>query len=260
MAIIYSYPIITSLTNDDRLIISDMDSTTGNPTKSVTLSTLKSFISGTPGAGGVTGTGTTNKIPLWTNGPSGVIGDSLLQQDVGGTEVQLSGNLSMKANDLLDVNGETGTAGQILSSLGTGNGVDWVDATNDVPYVDGSSNRIARTEDVTNGNTSLGHNALQVIDAAGALYNTALGTEAGTDITTGDNNTSIGYRTLYTATTQNNNTAVGYLALTVCTSDNNVAVGSNAGLLLNSGSDNVIIGYDAGKALTSGQKHEALVI
>ena len=33
MAIIYSYPIITSLTNDDRLIISDMDSTTGNPTK-----------------------------------------------------------------------------------------------------------------------------------------------------------------------------------------------------------------------------------
>ena len=118
MAIIYSYPVITSLANDDRLIISDMDSTTGNPTKSVALSTLKSFISGTPGAGGVSGAGTTNKIPLWTNGPSGVIGDSLLQQDVGGTEVQLTGNLSMKANDLLDVNGETGTAGQLLSSLG----------------------------------------------------------------------------------------------------------------------------------------------
>jgi hypothetical protein len=234
-----------------------MDSTTGNPTKSVTLSTLKSFISGTPGAGGVTGTGTTNKIPLWTNGPSGVIGDSILTQDAGATEVAVGGNIELDG-DLIDINGNTGTAGQILSSLGTGNGVDWINTTTGVPYIDASSNRIARTEDVTNGNTSLGHNALQVIDAAGALYNTALGTEAGTDLTTGDNNTAIGYRTLYTATTQNDNTAVGYLALTLCTGENNVAVGSGAGQSMTTGQKNVLVGYNAGDAINSGQNNIAV--
>ena len=333
MAIIYSYPVVSSLNNDDQIILSRM-SDSGNPTKSVTLSTLKDFVTGTPGGGTVTGTGTTHKLPVWTDGAGGVIGDSIFTQDAGATNVTIGGDVKLADNDkillgtgddfelyfdatngviksvsniellgntitlynaaksetllaatnggsvdlyydntkqfettstgvksinnieldgdLIDINGNSGTAGQILSSLGTGNGVDWVDATNDVPYVDGSSNRIARTEDVTNGNTSLGYNALEDIDAAGALYNTALGTEAGTDISTGDNNTAIGYRTLYTATTQNDNTAVGYLALTVCTGEDNVAVGSGAGQSMTSGDNNVAIGYNSSQDLTIG--------
>jgi len=333
MAIIYSYPVVSSLNNDDQIILSRM-SDSGNPTKSVTLSTLKDFVTGTPGGGTVTGTGTTHKLPVWTDGAGGVIGDSIFTQDAGATNVTIGGDVKLADNDkillgtgddfelyfdatngvvksvsniellgntitlynaaksetllaatnggsvdlyydntkqfettstgvksinnieldgdLIDINGNSGTAGQILSSLGSGNGVDWVDATNDVPYVDGSSNRIARTEDVTNGNTSLGYNALEDIDAAGALYNTALGTEAGTDITTGDNNTAIGYRSLYTATTQNDNTAVGYLALTVCTGEDNVAVGSGAGQSMTSGDNNVAIGYNSSQDLTTG--------
>jgi hypothetical protein len=33
-----------------------------------------------PGGAGVTGTGTTNTVPLWTNGPGGVIGNSVITQ------------------------------------------------------------------------------------------------------------------------------------------------------------------------------------
>lgn len=333
MAIIYSYPVVSSLNNDDQIILSRM-SDSGNPTKSVTLSTLKDFVTGTPGGGTVTGTGTTHKLPVWTDGAGGVIGDSIFTQDAGATNVTIGGDVKLADNDkillgtgddfelyfdatngviksvsniellgntitlynaaksetllaatnggsvdlyydntkqfettstgvksinnieldgdLIDINGNSGTAGQVLSSLGSGNGVDWIDSAAGVPYVDGSSNRIARTEDVTNGNTSLGYNALEDIDAAGALYNTALGTEAGTDITTGDNNTAIGYRTLYTATTQNDNTAIGYLALTVCTGEDNVAVGSGAGQSMTSGDNNVAIGYLSSQDLTTG--------
>ena len=333
MAIIYSYPVVSSLNNDDQIILSRM-SDSGNPTKSVTLSTLKDFVTGTPGGGTVTGTGTTHKLPVWTDGAGGVIGDSIFTQDAGATNVTIGGDVKLADNDkillgtgddfelyfdatngviksvsnieslgntitlynaaksetllaatnggsvdlyydntkqfettstgvksinnieldgdLIDINGNSGTAGQILSSLGSGNGVDWIDSAAGVPYVDGSSNRIARTEDVTNGNTSLGYNALEDIDAAGALYNTALGTEAGTDISTGDNNTAIGYRSLYTATTQNDNTAVGYLALTVCTGEDNVAVGSGAGQSMTSGDNNVAIGYNSSQDLTIG--------
>jgi hypothetical protein len=53
---------------------------------------------------------------------------------------KVTGNLELDA-DLLDVNGGTGTAGQLLSSLGTGNGIDWVDApvTGVVTVTDGNT-------------------------------------------------------------------------------------------------------------------------
>jgi len=44
MAIIFSYPLISSVANDDRLLISDMDAGNGNPTKSVTISQLATFL------------------------------------------------------------------------------------------------------------------------------------------------------------------------------------------------------------------------
>tara|TARA_B100001996_G_C18670775_1_gene596627 strand:- start:457 stop:2253 length:1797 start_codon:yes stop_codon:yes gene_type:complete len=79
--------------------------------------------------GNVGGTGTTNKLSKWSN--ANTLADSNVEDT--GTLVTISsaakvtGNLELDA-DLLDVNGATGTAGQLLSSLGTGNGVDWIDA------------------------------------------------------------------------------------------------------------------------------------
>ncbi len=52
------------------------------------------------GAGDVIGIGTTNTIPLWTDGPNSVIGDSLLSQS-GGNVVMASGNLVLAAAGLI---------------------------------------------------------------------------------------------------------------------------------------------------------------
>lgn len=79
--------------------------------------------------GNVGGTGTANKLSKWTN--ANTLADSNVQ-DTGSlvtisSAAKVTGNLELDA-DLLDVNGGTGTAGQLLSSLGTGNGVDWIPA------------------------------------------------------------------------------------------------------------------------------------
>ena len=76
MAIVYSYPQITELKTNDTLIISKMDED-NNPTKTVTLAQLASFINSTP-QGGV---GTTNTIVKFTDGALGLIGDSVIRQD-----------------------------------------------------------------------------------------------------------------------------------------------------------------------------------
>ncbi len=80
MAIIYTYPEIkaSKLSSDDKLILADM-SVMGFPTMSVTLKDLATFITGTG-----SGTGTTDVLTRWTDGPSGLLGDSIVAQDAGG--------------------------------------------------------------------------------------------------------------------------------------------------------------------------------
>ncbi len=79
--------------------------------------------------GNVAGTGTANKLSKWSNATT--LADSNVEDT--GTLVTISsaakvtGNLELDA-DLLDVNGATGAAGQLLSSLGPGAGVDWIPA------------------------------------------------------------------------------------------------------------------------------------
>jgi hypothetical protein len=92
MAIIYTYPKITTLENNDLLIISKMEEE-GKPTKSVSVANLANFIAPLiPGAGTVTGTGITNTLPIWTDGPNGVLGDSQIIQNKidGGTIFNLN--------------------------------------------------------------------------------------------------------------------------------------------------------------------------
>jgi hypothetical protein len=79
--------------------------------------------------GNVGGTGTANKLSKWTD--ANTLADSNIE-DTGSlvtisSAAKVTGNLELDA-DLLDINGATGSAGQLLSSLGTGNGVDWIDA------------------------------------------------------------------------------------------------------------------------------------
>jgi len=148
MAIIYTYPRIGTLDLQDLMIISDLQ-TEGNPTKTVTLGQLTSFIKGTP-TGGL---GTTNYVPKWIDGPNSILGDSpmftfdggaglkqviltdgyrfVVDRDaattVGDPEYAITQNADFEFDaDIIDITGSVGTAGQVLSSLGAGNGVEWV--------------------------------------------------------------------------------------------------------------------------------------
>jgi len=133
MAIIYSYPQISTVNSGDLLIITDV-SNPANSTRSVTVSALANFITTTG-----TGTGTTDYIVKWNDGPSGIIGDSLMIERTAagvfpGNYIEVSGtgglstqNLEINA-DLFDSVGAPGAVGEVLSSLGAGNGIQWVAA------------------------------------------------------------------------------------------------------------------------------------
>tara|TARA_R110000824_G_scaffold390200_1_gene586560 strand:+ start:124 stop:651 length:528 start_codon:yes stop_codon:yes gene_type:complete len=82
MAIIYTYPELTTLQGSDLLLISDTSAS--NATKSVTLTNIAAFLA----AGG---TGTTDTLTMWVDGPAGLIGDSLIAQDAGATTVTITG-------------------------------------------------------------------------------------------------------------------------------------------------------------------------
>ena len=80
MAIIYSYPKVTSPLATDVLVLTDTTLTAGkrkNKTKSLALSDLASYV--VSSTSGITGGGTLNTIPLWT--PDGFkLGDSIIVQ------------------------------------------------------------------------------------------------------------------------------------------------------------------------------------
>ena len=80
--------------------------------------------------GNVGGTGTANKLSKWTN--ANTLADSNIEDT--GTLVTISGATKVNGDleldaDLLDINGNTGSDGQLLKSLGGGNlGVEWINA------------------------------------------------------------------------------------------------------------------------------------
>ena len=88
MAIIYTYPITTTLENSDLFVISKMQQE-GKPTRSISAANLANFIA--PLIPGI-GVGTTNTIPIWTDGPNGKLGDSQIIQNKidGGTIFNLN--------------------------------------------------------------------------------------------------------------------------------------------------------------------------
>ena len=57
--------------------------------------------------GDVTGTGTTNTLPIWSDGPAGVLSDSMLSQDAGATKVTVTGGVGI--NDYISHNNDNNT-------------------------------------------------------------------------------------------------------------------------------------------------------
>lgn len=138
MAIIYSYPEKTTPAGGDFLVITDSEQPAPNKnrTKSLTVDNLANYIVTSVDA--VTGSGTTYTLPVWTDGPNGVLGDSMITQNSGGSIATVAGRLAVNADlsvtgyarfngQVQDGSNSPGTTGQVLTSTGTG--VAWDDAT-----------------------------------------------------------------------------------------------------------------------------------
>jgi len=143
MAIIYSYPEKSSPVGADVLIITDSEETgkNKNRTRSLTIENLTSYVISSTGI--ITGSGTLNTMPIFT-GPN-TIGDSFMTYNPTSQFFVISKRLSISQDlnvfgrgafsgpylrvscPLQDGNGLSGTAGQVLSSTGTG--VEWTDNT-----------------------------------------------------------------------------------------------------------------------------------
>ena len=116
-----------------------------------------------------------------------------------------------------------------------------------------SDSRFVRHDSATAGtdNFIAGKNAGDAI-ASGGNYNTVVGNEAGTEVTTGDRNTLLGYQAGDAVTTSDSNTAVGYAAGTANqTGTRTTFVGDSAGSN-STVSDNTFIGQNSGSTVTSG--------
>jgi len=122
MPIIYTYPPLTALQGSDLLLISD--TSTKNATKRVTLANIASYVTGTGG-----GTGTTDTLTMWTDGPGGLLGDSLIAQDAGATTVTITGDTVGTGNLIIDggvpfVAGQSAFGGQVTIPLTPANPTD----------------------------------------------------------------------------------------------------------------------------------------
>ena len=107
------------------------------------------------------------------------------------------------------------------------------------------------------GNLGLGSTALDSL-ASGGNYNTAVGVNAGTAITTADNNTAVGYEALSSLETSNNNVAIGYHAARDYTKQHSVFIGSIAGRGATTGNYNTAIGSNSMYNLAGGYENTAL--
>lgn len=104
------------------------------------------------------------------------------------------------------------------------------------------------------GNTAGGSGAL--INNTTGSNNTAFGFSALRSNTTGSNNTASGLQALYSNTTGSSNTASGYKALKFnITGTRNTASGYEAFYSIFTGTNNTALGYRAGYSLTSGSNN-----
>jgi len=91
---------------------------------------------------------------------------------------------------------------------------------------------------------------------SGGNYNTAVGDESGTAITTGEANSSYGYQSLKTNSTGNSNTAFGKSSLSLnTTGSSNTAIGLNALLSNDEGFNNTACGVFTMQQNTTGDQN-----
>jgi len=279
MAIIFSYPLISSVANDDRLLISDMDAGNGNPTKSVTISQLATFLgvaSGGPYVPYVDGVGKRITRTEETNKNTSLGFEALAGLTTGTGNVAMGYNagkaLTVGFENIILGNGAgiTATGADYNVFIGTDAGKSATSCQHAIAIGykalelgsasgNGLSIAIGRQALQNSGTTSafgniaIGPEAGQDITGTG-WENVLIGRDAGKDITEGQRNTVLGFYALETDTNSNENVAIGSYALNSQTagptalgnSPRNIALGYQAGRGLTTGTNNIFIGFDAG--------------
>ena len=151
---------------------------------------------------------------------------TLLLQTSGTERIRITGN-----NEIGIAGANYGTAGQVLTSGGSGSAVSWTTINQGVTS-DGSQNKV--------GGSNAGDSII-----SGGTENTVFGYNAGTAISTGDNNTFFGSRAGRSISTGLQNTGVGYNVMGNTSGTGNAALGQSAGNGILGGSYNVALGWSA---------------
>ena len=202
--------------------------------------------------GQVTGTGTTNVLPIWADGPGGVLGDSPISSTSSTTTI--SEKLSVESLISQEKLGfstyiglETGISDGSYPTGAAGNynlGIGYKVLNN---YSIGDLGGVATPGE----NVGLGNESLQQLTTG--TNNIGIGAFAGKGLTTGRNNIAIGKNSLINPTgLTNSNIAIGFSALNstiLALPIGNVAIGNTAGQDLNNTTldNNVFIGSNAAK-------------
>lgn len=196
------------------------------------------------GAGQVSGSGTTNYIPIWTS--SSALGNSKLYQTGGNVGVGTT-----SPNATLDV------VGRVNASQGFN-----IANYTFVAMPGGASNlntavgKGALAVTSGGGNTAVGASAL-ASNGAG-VSNVAEGANALTSNVSGSSNTALGAGAMYYNVNGYSNTAIGNYALNSNTAYQNTAVGVNALIGNTAGFNNTALGLDALGNNTTGDYNIAI--
>jgi len=197
---------------------------------------------------------TSGKSLLWDESADSLIvtGTTTLVGTTNLDAVDIDGNVQLDGTFTVGVD-DTGKDVKFFGAT-SGKYTLW-DESADTLYVSGD----LATVTAGTSNVVIGVNAGNSI-ASGGNYNVTVGDEAGTALTTGDNNTFIGYAAGDAINTAGTNTAVGYNALTADTKGTkSVAIGSGALETQNFTSDassyNTAVGYNAGNDVTTGTEN-----
>jgi hypothetical protein len=170
------------------------------------------------------------------------VANTYTQSQVDGFTVKLTGNQTVAGT-------KTFSSDVVANGLTVGRGAGAV-ATNTAVGV----NALAATTGSSSNNTALGSAAGSSLTSG--ARNTALGFNALLLNTTGAENTAVGGNALNKSTTASGNTALGYVALyETTTGANNVGVGLGALQNNTTASNNTAVGYQAGYSTTTGERN-----
>lgn len=112
---------------------------------------------------------------------------------------------------------------------------------------------------LTTGESNVAVGAYALNTATAADWNVGIGVNSLLSVTTGDHNIGIGFQTARTITTGIKNLALGNSSLySNTTGSYNISLGDNAGYHITTGPENTIIGFEAGRNLTEGTENTSL--